>query len=51
MWNKVNYLGKSLKKKYCTDAINQNVNNLKKIWSTIKKLSENLEKKFNVMQF
>ena len=35
--NKVNNLGKTLKK-YCTDAINQNVDNSKKIWSTIKKL-------------
>ena len=28
--NKVNNLGKTLKKKYCTDSINQNVNNSKK---------------------
>ena len=36
--NKVNNLGKTLKKRYCSDAINQNVHNSKKIWSTIKKL-------------
>ena len=36
--NKVNKLNRSLKKSYCNKAINENVNNSKKLWSTIKKL-------------
>jgi len=36
--NKVNKLNKTLKKNYCNKAINDNVNDSKKLWSTIKKL-------------
>ncbi|XP_072043447.1 uncharacterized protein [Amphiura filiformis] len=36
--NKVNNLNKHLKKKYCTDAIEENVNNSTKLWKTIKQL-------------
>jgi len=36
--NKVNNMNKYLKKTYCSNAINENVNNSKKLWSTIKKL-------------
>ena len=36
--NKVNNLNRHLKKKYCTDAIKENVNNSTKLWKTIKKL-------------
>lgn len=39
--NKVNNLSKHLKKTYCSNAINENVNNSKKLWSTIKKLIPN----------
>ena len=31
-------MNKYLKKTYCSNAINENVNNSKKLWSTIKKL-------------
>ena len=36
--NKANNMNKYLKKTYCNNAINENVNNSKKLWSTIKKL-------------
>ena len=36
--NKANKLNRSLKKNYCTKAINDNVNNSKMLWNTIKKL-------------
>ena len=36
--NEANKLNRSLKKNYCNNAINENVNNSKKLWSTIKKL-------------
>ena len=36
--NEANKLNRSLKKNYCNKAINENVNNSKKLWSTIKKL-------------
>ena len=36
--NQVNILNKKLKKNYCTNAINDNVNNSKKLWGTIRKL-------------
>ena len=36
--NETNKLNRSLKKNYCNKAINENVNNSKKLWSTIKKL-------------
>ncbi len=36
--NKVNNLSRSLKRNYCTDAINNNKNDSKKLWDTIKKL-------------
>ena len=36
--NEANKLNRSLKKKYCTKAINNNVNNSKMLWNTIKKL-------------
>ncbi len=36
--NKVNNMSKYLKKSYCSNAINENVNNSKKLWSTIKQL-------------
>ncbi len=36
--NKVNNLSRTLKRKYCTDAINNNKSNSKKLWETIKKL-------------
>ena len=36
--NEANKLNRSLKKNYCNQAINENVNNSKKLWSTIKKL-------------
>jgi len=36
--NKVNNMNKYLKKNYCCQAINENVNDSKKLWSTIKKL-------------
>jgi len=36
--NKVNKLNKTLKRNYCSNAINDNVHNSKKLWSTIKKL-------------
>lgn len=36
--NKVNNLGRSLKRTYCTNAISNNINNSHKLWSTIKKL-------------
>jgi hypothetical protein len=36
--NQVNKLNKTLKKNYCNDAINNNKNNSKTLWSTIRKL-------------
>ena len=36
--NTLNNLNRSLKKKYCTDAIKENVNNSKKLWDVVKKL-------------
>ena len=36
--NRVNNLGRSLKRDYCTKAISDNINDSKKLWSTIKKL-------------
>ena len=36
--NEANKLNRSLKKNYCNKAINENVNNSNKLWSTIKKL-------------
>ena len=36
--NKVNNMNKFLKKTYCDKAINDNVNNSKQLWNTIKKL-------------
>ena len=36
--NKVNNMNRYLKKTYCTEAINNNVDNCKSLWSTIKKL-------------
>ena len=37
--NKANKLNRSLKKNYCTKAINDNVNNSKMLWNTIKKVN------------
>ena len=36
--NKVNNMNKYLKETYCSKAINENLNDSKKLWSTIKKL-------------